>query len=143
MAKSIMEIAGIGTDIVECVRIKRMIEQYGELFLKRVYTAKEMRYCQARRQATEHFAGRWAAKEAVLKALGTGWRRGISWRDIEIRNDPAGQPRVAVRGEAKAIAKKLELEDVLITVSHCRTFATAFAVAVRRPPRKRRARPAK
>ena len=136
-----MEIVGIGTDIVECVRIRRMIEEHGELFLQRVYTDKEIRYCQSRRQATEHFAGRWAAKEAVLKALGTGWRRSISWRDVEIRNDPSGQPRVAVRGEAKEIAKKRHLEDMLITVSHCRTFATAVAIAVRRPARKKRKAP--
>ena len=126
-----MEIAGLGTDIVECVRIRKMIADHGELFLQRVYTDKEIRYCQARRQAAEHFAGRWAAKEAVLKALGTGWRRGISWRDVEIRNDPSGQPKVAVRGEAKEIAKRLRLKDILITISHCRQFATAYAIAVR------------
>ena len=133
-----MEIAGLGTDIVECVRIRKMIEDHGELFLQRVYTEKEIRYCNSRRRATEHFAGRWAAKEAVLKALGTGWRRGISWRDIEIRNDVSGQPKVAVRGEAKEIAKKLRLDDVLISISHCRTFATAFAVAIRRNDKEKR-----
>ena len=127
-----MEIVGLGTDIVECVRIRKMIEDHGELFLQRVYTEKEIRYCNSQRRATEHFAGRWAAKEAVLKALGTGWRRGISWRDIEIRNDPSGQPKVAVRGGAKEIAKKLRLDDVLISISHCRTCATAYAIAVRR-----------
>lgn len=127
-----MEIAGLGTDIVECVRIRKMIADHGELFLQRVYTDKEIRYCQARRQAAEHFAGRWAAKEAVLKALGTGWRRGISWRDVEIRNDPSGQPKVAVRGEAKEIAKRMRLKDILITISHCRQFATAYAIAVRK-----------
>ena len=133
-----MEIVGLGADIVECVRIGKMIDAHGELFLQRVYTDREIRYCQSRRQATEHFAGRWAAKEAVLKALGTGWRRGISWRDVEIRNDPSGQPRVAVRGEAKEIAKKLGLSDVLITISHCRTMATAYAIAVRGRVKKRR-----
>ncbi len=127
----LMEIVGLGTDIVECVRIRKMIEDHGELFLQRVYTEKEIRYCQSRRHAAEHFAGRWAAKEAVLKAFGTGWRRGISWRDIEIRNDSSGQPKVAVRGEAKEIAKRMRLKDVLITISHCRQFATAFCIAVR------------
>jgi holo-[acyl-carrier protein] synthase len=136
-----MEIVGLGTDIVECVRIRKMIEDHGELFLQRVYTDKEIRYCQSRRQAAEHFAGRWAAKEAVLKALGTGWRRGISWRDVEIRNDPSGQPKVAVRGEAKEIARRMRLQDILITISHCRQFATAYAVAVRPDrPKKRKAR---
>jgi holo-[acyl-carrier protein] synthase len=136
-----MEIVGLGTDIVECVRIRKMIEQHGELFLRRVYTDREIRYCQSRRQAAEHFAGRWAAKEAVLKALGTGWRRGISWRDIEIRNDPSGQPRIAVRGEAKEIAKRMRLQNILITISHCRQFATAYALAIRPgKPLKRKAR---
>jgi holo-[acyl-carrier protein] synthase len=141
MPSAAMEIVGIGTDIVECVRIGRMIAEHGELFLQRVYTDKEIRYCRSRRQATEHFAGRWAAKEAVLKALGTGWRRNISWRDVEIRNDASGQPRVAVRGEAKEIARKMQLQDMLITVSHCRTFATAVAIAIRRPTRRKRKAP--
>jgi len=136
-----MEIVGLGTDIIECVRIWKMIHDHGELFLQRVYTNKEIRYCQSRRQAAEHFAGRWAAKEAVLKALGTGWRRGISWRDVEIRNDPSGRPRVAVRGEAKEIAKKMRLNDVMITISHCRTFATAFAIAVRNEQKRKKPKP--
>ena len=80
-----MEIIGLGTDITECLRIARMIERHGELFINRVYTPYEIAYCQSRKQSTQHFTGRWAAKEAVLKALGTGWRRGISWRDMEIR----------------------------------------------------------
>lgn len=130
-----MEIVGIGTDIVDCVRIGRMIERHGELFLQRVYTEREIRYCQTRRHAREHFAARWAAKEAVLKAFGTGWRRGISWRDIEVRNAPSGQPRILVRGGAKDVARKLRLTDVQISMSHCRTHATAFAVAVRRKKR--------
>ena len=88
-------IIGIGTDITECLRIARMIERHGELFISRVYTPEEIRYCQSRQQATQHFTGRWAAKEAILKALGTGWRRGISWRDMEIRNEPGGKPVVA------------------------------------------------
>ena len=78
-----MEILGIGTDIVECPRIGKMIEQHGELFLRRVYCEREIRYCQARKHAIEHFAGRWAAKEAILKAIGTGWSRGSpgpTWR---------------------------------------------------------------
>ena len=80
-----MEILGIGTDIIECLRIGKMIEQHGELFLRRVYTPREIRYCQSRKHAIEHFAGRWAAKEAILKAMGTGWSRGIAWTDIEVR----------------------------------------------------------
>jgi len=126
-----MEIVGIGTDIVECVRIARMIEEHGELFLTRVFTDREIRYCQSRKHATEHFAGRWAAKEAILKCLGTGWRRGIRWTDVEVRNDFNGQPRVHVCGAAKDQAQQLRVADILVSISHCRAYATAYALAVR------------
>jgi holo-[acyl-carrier protein] synthase len=72
----------------------------------------------------------WAAKEAVLKALGTGWRRGISWRDVEVLNDPAGKPCVTLRGGAKEVADRLGIALVLVTISHCHTHATATAIAV-------------
>ena len=124
------ETLGIGTDITECLRIARMIERHGELFVNRVYTSEEIQYCQQRAQSTQHFTGRWAAKEAVLKALGTGWRRGISWRDVEIRNEPSGRPVVAVRGGAKEVVEQLGISELLISISHCRTHATAFAVAL-------------
>lgn len=129
-----MEILGIGTDIVECPRIGKMIEQYGELFLRRVYTQREVRYCQSRKHAIEHFAGRWAAKQAVLKALGVGWSSGISWTDIEIRPGENGQPQVMVCGVAKEVAREREIADILITLSHCRTYATAYAMALARKP---------
>jgi holo-[acyl-carrier protein] synthase len=125
-----MEIVGIGTDIVECLRIGRMIEQHGELFLTRVFTDREIRYCQERKRATEHFAGRWAAKEAILKCLGTGWQRGIAWTDMEIRNDPTGRPIVHMCGAAKDIAQTLRIADILISISHCRAYATAYALAL-------------
>jgi holo-[acyl-carrier protein] synthase len=126
-----MEIVGIGTDIVECLRIGRMIEQHGELFLRRVYTEREVRYCQARKRAVEHFAGRWAAKEAILKCLGSGWRKGLCWTDMEIRNDPSGRPVVLLCGAAKESAQQLRISDILLTISHCRAYATASAIAVR------------
>jgi holo-[acyl-carrier protein] synthase len=126
-----MEIFGIGTDIVECLRIRRMIEHHGELFLTRVYTEREIRYCQSRKRSTEHFAGRWAAKEAILKCLGTGWRRGLAWRDLEIRNDAGGRPSVLMCGGAKDLTQSLHISDILITISHCRAYATAYALAVR------------
>jgi holo-[acyl-carrier protein] synthase len=126
-----MEIVGIGTDIVECLRIGRMIEQHGEQFLTRVYTPREISYCQARKHATEHFAGRWAAKEAVLKCLGTGWQRGICWTDMEVRNDPQGKPRLSIRGAARDQAVLMQISEILLSISHCRAYATAYALAVR------------
>jgi len=125
-----MEILGIGTDIVECPRIGRMIEQHGELFLRRVYTEREIRYCQARKHAIEHFAGRWAAKESILKAIGTGWTRGICWTDLEVRNVPSGRPRVVLGCGAKDAARSRGVGEILISISHCRTYATAYALAL-------------
>jgi holo-[acyl-carrier protein] synthase len=126
-----MEIVGIGTDIVECHRIGRMIAEHGELFLTRVYTSREIRYCQARKHATEHFAGRWAAKEAILKCLGTGWRNGLCWTDMEILNDLQGKPGVRLRGAARDQAEALDISSLLISISHCRAYATAHALAVK------------
>ena len=123
------KIIGIGTDITECLRIARMIERHGEAFIARVYTPEEIRYCQTRKQSTQHFTGRWAAKEAVLKALGTGWRRGISWRDIEILNEPGGKPLVMLTGGAREVAQQLGITEMLVTISHCHTHATAYALA--------------
>jgi len=125
-----LEIFGIGSGITECLRIARMIERHGDLFINRVYTPAEIRYCRNRKQATQFFAGRWAAKEAVLKALGTSWRQGISWRDIEIRTDPGGKPVVGVRGGIKDIVERLGVAKFLVSISHCRTHATAYALAL-------------
>ncbi len=124
-----MPILGTGIDIVECLRIAQMIERHGELFITRVYTDHEIEYCSARKAATQHYAGRWAAKEAVLKALGTGWRRGISWRDIEIRNDKSGAPTVRLRGGARDVMKAADVARLHVTISHCRSFAVAYVVA--------------
>ena len=124
-----MPILGTGTDIVECLRIAQMIERHGELFLTRVYTDHEIAYCTARKAATQHYAGRWAAKEAVLKALGTGWRRGISWRDIEIRNDPSGTPAVLLSGGARDVMEQIGIRRLHVTISHCRCHAVAYVIA--------------
>jgi holo-[acyl-carrier protein] synthase len=126
-----MEIVGIGTDIVECLRVGRMIERHGELFLRRVYTDREIRYCQARRRAVEHFAGRWAAKEAIFKCLGTGWKRGLDWTEIEVANSHEGKPEVHLGGATKETAVALRIADILLSISHCRAYATAYALALR------------
>jgi holo-[acyl-carrier protein] synthase len=125
-------VVGIGTDIIECLRIAQMIERHGELFITRVFTPHEIQYCQARKLSTQHFAGRWAAKEAVLKAMGTGWRRGISWRDVEVRNEPGGKPTVAFRGGARDVIENLGIGQILVSISHCRSHATAYALALGR-----------
>ena len=126
------KILGIGTDITECLRIARMIERHGEQFTNRVYTAREVCYCQSRKQSTQHIAARWAAKGAVLKALGIGMRRGVAWTDIEIRKAPSGQPVVAVRGAVKDIVERLGVAEVLVSMTHCRTHAAAYAMAMGR-----------
>ncbi len=125
-----MNVIGIGTDIVETLRIAQMIERHGELFLGRVYTPHEIAYCTERKAATQHYAGRWAAKEAVLKAIGTGWAKGITWTDVEVRNSTSGQPHIVLGGAARDIARELGIGDVLISISHCRTHATALAIAL-------------
>jgi holo-[acyl-carrier protein] synthase len=132
--RTLMEIVGIGTDIVECVRIARMIEEHGELFLTRVYTAWEIRWCRERKHSTEHFAGHWAAKEAVLKCLGAAGRRALSWTDMEVRTVGNGQPQLHAGGAAKERIQELRIGNILLSIAHCRAYATAYAIAVRAAP---------
>ncbi len=123
-------VVGIGTDIVECLRIANMIEKHQDVFINRVYTPGEIEYCAGRKSATQHFAGRWAAKEAILKAMGTGWSNGIQWTDIEIANQMGGKPVVKLGGAANDMAEAKGISEVLVSISHCRLFATAFATAI-------------
>jgi len=125
-----MRIIGTGIDIIECERIGQMIQQHGDGFLKRVYTEREIAYCRDRRRSMEHYAGRWAAKEAVLKALGTGWRKGITFTDVELRNNAAGMPQAFLRAGAADYADRLGIRTVHVSISHCATYATAHAIAV-------------
>jgi holo-[acyl-carrier protein] synthase len=123
-------LVSIGTDIIECVRIAQMIEKHGEVFLQRVFTQREIVYCSSRKAATQHYAGRWAAKEAVLKVLGTGWAKGILWTDVEVVNEVSGAPMIKISGKAAEIAKDRGIRDIMITISHCRSYATAFATGI-------------
>jgi holo-[acyl-carrier protein] synthase len=123
------QVIGIGTDIIECLRIAQMIDRHGELFIRRVYTELEIEYCSTKKAATQHYAGRWAAKEAVLKALGTGWIRGISWRDVEVRHKPGGAPTIALRGGAREVFERSGIARMHISISHCRSHAVAYAIA--------------
>jgi holo-[acyl-carrier protein] synthase len=124
-------IVGIGTDIVEIVRIGRVIERHGEQFLQRVFTDQEISYCSKRREYLQHYAGRWAAKEAVMKVLGTGFAPGIGWKDIEVCMKPSGQPFIQMHGSVRELAEQLGIDEILISVSHCRAYATATAIGVR------------
>ncbi len=126
-------VIGIGTDIIECVRIAKMIEKHGELFLNRVYTRNEIAYCSCRKSANQHYAGRWAAKEAVLKALGTGWAHGIQWTDVEVVNEIGGRPYIELDGQAKTISLQQGIHKILISISHCRSYAIAYATAIAAP----------
>ena len=121
---------GIGTDIIECARISQMIEKHGAVFLERVYTRDEISYCQDRKAANQHYAGRWAAKEAVLKALGTGWAQGIQWTDVEVVNAPGGKPNIVLEGVALEISQQLGISEMMISISHCKEYATAYATAI-------------
>ena len=126
-----MDILGIGTDIIECPRIGKMIEQHGELFLRRVYTDREIRYCQSRKHAIEHFAGRWAAKEAILKAIGHRLEPG----DRLDRHRGPQPARRASPGSSSAAGPRRPpsrrgIGDILVSISHCRTYATAYALAL-------------
>lgn len=125
-----MRILGIGTDIIEVERIGRMIERHGDLFLTRVYTAGEIEYCSPRKARAQHYAGRWAAKEAVLKTLGTGWARGIQWTDIELMNEYGGKPKIVLHNRAAEVAQERGITEIQISISHCHNYAVAFATAV-------------
>lgn len=123
-------ILGLGTDVVEVARIARMIEDHGDHFLQRVFTSGEITHCQPRRAAAQHFAGRWAAKEAVMKALGTGFTKDVGWTDIDICVRPSGQPYVILYGNARNYAAGLGIGEIMISISHTQNIATATAVAL-------------
>ncbi len=109
-----------------------MIRRHDEVFVTRVFTEREVDYCRSRRKATEHFAAGFAAKEAVLKSLGTKPGSKPNWTEIEIVHDRVKRPRVALHGATREWARGQEIGNIFISLSHCRSFATAYAVAVKR-----------
>jgi len=124
-----MPIIGHGIDIVETARIAALAEEHGERFLERCFTARELEYCQQRnRRYYEHLAGRFAAKEAVLKVLGTGWSGGIAWTDVEIVRTASGQPTVELSGECRRVAEERGINRWHLSISHIGTHATASAI---------------
>ncbi len=118
----------MGVDIAEVDRIRKAIERHGEVFLKRVYTAKEREYCEQFKNKYERYAGRFAAKEAGMKALGTGWRRGVRWADLEVVREAGGRPTLALSGEAEKIAKQLGVKHIALSITH--TGAQALAQVI-------------
>lgn len=124
-----MEIVGLGTAIVDCVRIRELINRHGEQFLQRAYTESEIRDCQLHRHSTERFASHWAAKEAVWKCLG-GARRATGFTEVEIILPPRGRPRVRLLGTANDRADSMLVAEILLSVAHSRNYATATAIAL-------------
>ena len=115
-------------DMVDCARIGEVVDRHGERFLSRVFTQTELDYCMGRKRQTEHLAGRFAAKEAVFKVLGTGWQKGISWLDVEVVNALSGQPIVNLTGHTREIAESQGITSVLISITHIETHAVASAI---------------
>jgi holo-[acyl-carrier protein] synthase len=131
-----MTVIAHGIDMVDCARLHQALERHGQRFLERVFTPAELDYCMGKKRELEHLAGRFAAKEAVLKLLGTGWGGGISWTDIEIRNAPSGKPEVHLSGRCREIAWELGLTYILVSISHIHTHAIASAVGSKAPPKR-------
>jgi holo-[acyl-carrier protein] synthase len=127
-----MPIVGHGIDIVETARIRALVEDHGQHFLDRCFTPAEQQYCsRSVKRYFEHLAGRFAAKEAVLKVLSTGWRGKIAWTDMEILNEPSGQPRLTLTGECLRIATEQHIARWMISISHIETHATASAIGLK------------
>lgn len=121
-------ILGIGNDIVEIDRIRSSLEIHGLRFIAKLFTKEEQDYCLKYKDAAPHFAGRFAAKEAVVKALGTGFGSRASWLDVVILNDALGKPLVHVSG---SLSVSMQNTSVLVSISHCKLYATAFALWIR------------
>jgi holo-[acyl-carrier protein] synthase len=118
-------ILGVGTDIVEVARIKSILQRYQDRFLNRIFTPNEQAYCLKYQEPAPHLAGRFAAKEAVVKALGTGFKYGLTWLDIEICHDSEGKPCVIV---SPTVTHLFDHPILFISISHCHHYATAFAI---------------
>jgi holo-[acyl-carrier protein] synthase len=125
-----MDILGLGTQVMECARVRKLLDEHADAFLKQVYTTREVQFCNGKKQTTEQYTALWAAKEAVFRALGTTWKRGMNWTDIEIVIDNGGPPHVIVSGATRELMTTRGVNRILLTTGFCRTFATATAIAV-------------
>jgi holo-[acyl-carrier protein] synthase len=121
-------IVGTGIDIAEVPRIRQSIERFGDRFLNRIYTAGERHYCDSKANRVERYAARFAAKEAAMKALGTGWNHGVRWRDCEIIRMPGGRPTIAFHGKAGEFATKLGVRNTALSISHTAEQAIAQVI---------------
>ncbi|HKW56009.1 MAG TPA: holo-ACP synthase [Candidatus Acidoferrum sp.] len=121
-------IIGMGVDIAEVERIRAAIERHGETFLRRVYTTAEREYCEGFRNKYERYAGRFAAKEAAMKALGTGWRRGVRWVDFEVVREAMGRPTIRLDGEARKIADGIGVKRIALSITHTESQALAQVI---------------
>ena len=121
-------IVGTGIDIAEVPRIRQSIARFGDRFLRRVYTAGEIRYCDSKANRVERYAARFAAKEAAMKALGTGWRHGVRWRDIEVANAPSGKPTLNLMGVAREFADRLGVKNISLSITHSGNLALAQVI---------------
>jgi len=121
-------IVGTGIDIIEVPRIAAAVERFGERFLNRVFTASEVRYCQSKQNAMERLAARFAAKEAGMKAIGTGWHGGVTWRDVEVGREPGGRPTVCYSGKAAEFLAGLGARRASLSLSHTSQQAIAQVI---------------
>jgi holo-[acyl-carrier protein] synthase len=121
-------IVGLGVDIAEVARVKAAIERRGQAFLRRVFTPAEIEYCEQFKNKFERYAGRFAAKEAAMKALGTGWRAGVRWVDLEVVRETSGRPTLEISGEAARIAKRLGVKRIVLSITHTETQALAQVI---------------
>jgi holo-[acyl-carrier protein] synthase len=121
-------IVGLGLDIAEIDRITAAITRHGAAILERLYTPTEVAYCESHKNKFERYAARFAAKEAAMKALGTGWTRGVRWRDIEVANAPGGKPTLRLQGVARQFAEKLGVRNISLTITHSGNLALAQVI---------------
>lgn len=121
-------IVGTGIDIAEVPRIAESIKRFGERFIRRVFTDGEIRYCDSKANRFERYAARFAAKEAAMKALGTGWNHGVRWRDVEVAREPGRRPTIKFHGKAAAFAARLNTKNISLSISHTPEQAIASVI---------------
>ncbi len=121
-------ILGTGVDLAEVKRIREAIERHGERFIQRIYTAAEVAYVERKANRFERYAGRFAAKEAGMKAIGTGWKRGVRWQDFEVSNLPSGRPTLRLHGVAGRIAEQMGVKTISLSITHTAELGMAHVI---------------